>query len=166
MSVGRTNEADRVGYSPFSKPLAVEGYLLQQMPERGRCFSSSMRQIPRVRFILYLYSYLFIPAQLGASQRNTYTMGPTRVTMCICAVEAMLLWEGEGLDKGMVSIIHNLSKRPSTQGDIVCNFVGKQEKKKTLLRTCRGGCLPLWDCMQILQSWKYFNSEAWFACEN
>lgn len=132
MSVGRTSEADRVGYSPFSKPLAVEGYLLQQMPERGRCFSSSMRQIPRLGFILYLYSYLFIPAQLGASQRNAYTMGPTRVTMCICAVEATLLWEGEGLDKGMVSIIHNLSKRPSTQGNIVYNFVGKQEKKNPI----------------------------------
>lgn len=56
--VGRASAADRVGYSPCSKPLAVEGYLLQQMPERDRCFSSSMRQIPGARFILYLFIYL------------------------------------------------------------------------------------------------------------
>ena len=73
--VDRVSEADRAGYLPCSKPLAVEGYLSQQMPERGRCFSSSTRQIPRARFILYLFSYLFIPVQLGASQTHTNTTG-------------------------------------------------------------------------------------------
>lgn len=61
----------RVGYSPGSKPLVTQRYLLEQTPGKGRCFSSSMRQIPRARFILYLYSCLFIPVQPGASQMHT-----------------------------------------------------------------------------------------------
>lgn len=96
------SEGDRVGYSPCSKPLAVEQYLLQQMPERGRCFSSSMRQIPRARFILYLYSCLFMPVQLGASQLHTNAVGKTFATMCICAVAAVLLREGEGTNVELV----------------------------------------------------------------
>ncbi len=123
--VERVSEADRVGYSPCSKPLAVEGYLLQQMPERGRCFSSSMRQIPRARFILYLYNYLFIPVQLGASQLHTNTMGQHR---------AFVLWQQCHWEKDRATtwkwccVIQNLSKWLSAQEDIVCNYVGEREK--------------------------------------
>lgn len=84
--VERVSGADRVGYSPCSKPLVVEGYLSQQMPERGRCFSSSMRQIPRARVIHYLFISLFIPVQLGVSQLHTNTLGQ-HLPLC-----ALVLW--------------------------------------------------------------------------
>lgn len=61
-----------------------------------------MRQIPRARFILYLYSYLFIPVQLGASPLHTDTMGQTLAAMCICAVAAEPQREGQGTNKEMV----------------------------------------------------------------
>lgn len=62
-----------------------------------------MRQIPRARFILYLYSYLFIPMQLGTSQLHTNTEGQSLATMCICAVEVVLLREGQGTSVETVS---------------------------------------------------------------
>ncbi len=126
----RVSEADRVGYSPCSKPLAVEGYLLQQMPERGRCFSSSMRQIPRARFILYLFSYLFIPAPLGASQLHTNTMGQTLASMWPLFVPwRRRYWEKDRAQTWkLCSVIQNLSKWRSTQEAIVCNHVGVREK--------------------------------------
>lgn len=96
--VERVSGADRVGYSPCSKPLAVEGYLSQQMPERGRCFSSSMRQIPRARFILYLFSSLFIPVQLGVSQLHTDTLGQHLP----CSAVVVLVREGHGINVEMV----------------------------------------------------------------
>ena len=100
--VERVSEADRVGYSPCSKPLAVEGYLLQQMPERGRCFSSSMRQIPRARFILYLYSCLFIPSAAWCLPAAHKYYRTTLATMCICVVAAVLLRKGQGTNMEMV----------------------------------------------------------------
>lgn len=95
--VERVRGADRVGYSPCSKPLAVEGYLSQQMPERGRCFSSSMRQIPRARAIIYLLSSLFLPVQLGVSQLQTNTPGQ-HSPLC-----ALVLWLSCWLEEDVAS---------------------------------------------------------------
>lgn len=153
--VDRVSEADRVGYSPCSKPLAVEGYLSQQMPERGRCFSSSMRQIPRARFILYLFSYLFIPVQLGASQLHTNTMGqhlpPCAFVFAVCWWCGRRWERGQGISVEMVQcdpeserVAHNTGRQ--------CSLLCGRAREKTM-RTWRGGCLPLWDCMWILMSW-------------
>lgn len=145
------SEADRVGYSPCSKPLAVEGYLLQQMPERGRCFSSSMRQIPRARFILYLYSYLFIPVQLGASQLHTNTMGQHLPLCGICVVAVALLREGQGNNMEVVQCDPK-SEQVAQHTGRHC-FAAMWESERKTVRTCKGGCLPLWDSMWILLSW-------------
>lgn len=166
--VDGVSEADRVGYSPCSKPLAVEGYLSQQMPERGRCFSSSMRQIPRARFILYLFSYLFIPVQLGASQLHTNTMGqhlpPCAFVWSLCLLSCVggggagagEQTEGEGRGGtghqcGNAAVWSRIWASGSQHRKALLAAMWESERKT--MRTWRGGCLPLWDCMWILMSW-------------
>lgn len=65
------------------------------MPERGRCFSSSMRQIPRARWILYLYSRVFIPVPLGCTQtlRHRHFWRREVRFFCCCCCCARRRWE-------------------------------------------------------------------------
>lgn len=140
--VERVHEADRVGYSPCSKPLAVKGYLSQQMPERGRCFSSSMRQIPGARFILYLFSYLFIPERLGASPLHTNTIGQ-HLPLCACDV---VVRERHGINVEMVQWDPESEQVTHKKRHMVW-----ESNTKTVLRFM-GGYLSLCYCMCILCS--------------
>lgn len=137
MSVGREGESDRVGSSPCTKPLAVEGYLSQQMPGRDRCFSSSMRQIPRARSILYLYSCLFIPG-LGASQLHANTTGGPSPR---CAFVAPV--RGTGLPRGNGAAWSGIWAS------------GSAHRKR-----CRRGRLPVWDRVWLLLCGWWFHSDA------
>lgn len=92
------SEAYRVGYSSCSKPVAVGGYLLQQMPERGRCFSSSMRQIPQAKAysLYFFFSYLFTTEKHGPSQLYRNTLGQLFATMRVCVAA----WKRTGRQPG------------------------------------------------------------------
>lgn len=111
-------------------------------------------------YSLFIYSCLFIPSQLGASQLHTNTTGETLATMCICATA-----RGTGHQRGNGAVWSKIwGKCLSNTGNIVRNYVGAREKKdKQSEHVARW--LALWDCMWILLSRQWLHSEAWLVHE-